>query len=90
MLTRKRKQLDYLWVLVPLVLAMQVTEAAATSPPNPDRPVTARTCREAILVLREAVAGNPLASVPQNAARVAAAVELVDRLCVDATNDGNR
>ena len=59
-------------------------EATAMMPPNPDRPVVAATCKEAIRVLREAIAGNPLATASQDKQRVAQALALVELHCVDA------
>ena len=57
--------------------------AGATMPPDPNRPVVANTCREAIRVLREAIAGHPGATAEQISRRVQLALALVEAHCVD-------
>ena len=63
--------------LVPCVVA----PPALALPPNPERPVEARTCVEARARLAEARAGNPLISAEEMVQVVARAEAQVARLC---------
>lgn len=56
--------------------------AAATTPPNPERPLRAETCEAALERIRQAAGGSPLVSAEENRAILLAAVAQAERLCL--------
>jgi hypothetical protein len=51
-------------------------------PPNPERLLTAETCRAAMESIRRAAQGSPLVSAEENRAILLAAVAQAERLCL--------
>ena len=65
------------------MLPLACWPAIALMPVNPERPMNARTCREALERVKEAARGNPLISADENRAHLMAAVAQAERLCTD-------
>ena len=72
------------------MLLMACLPANATLPVNPERPMNARTCREALDRIKEAAQGSPLLSADENRAILVAAIAQAERLCVDANDKARR
>lgn len=56
--------------------------ANAGVPPNPERPMQATTCQDALVRVREAAQGSPLIDAEQNRQHLLDAVAQAERLCL--------
>jgi hypothetical protein len=57
-------------------------------PPNPQRPMNAKTCEQALARLHEARLGSPIISAAENQEVLRKALEVAERLCgKDKVND---
>jgi hypothetical protein len=61
---------------------MATVLAAQALPPDPQRPIRAQTCREALQRVREAALGSPLISAEENQKVLLKAIDAAERLCV--------
>lgn len=62
--------------------------AEATMPPNPQRPMQARDCREALARVREAAIGSPLISAEENRRVLLEAIADAERVCLGEPTGG--
>ena len=76
-------------VLSALVLAgpfpAGTSRAAANILPDPQRPMVAENCHDALLRLREAAQGSPLISQEENQQHLFKALAQAEQLCADCT-----
>ena len=73
-------------VLLPVMAGFGMAEA--TIPPNPQRPMQARDCREALARVREAAIGSPLISAEENRRVLLEAIADAERVCLGEPTGG--
>lgn len=64
--------------------------AGAGLPRNPERPMVATTCRQALQRVREAALGSPLIDSEQNKKVLLDAIAQAERLCLDNNEDDQK
>ena len=70
--------------------SLAMTAQAAALPPNPHRPMDAKTCEEALDRVREHEIGSPLISEEENRRLLHEARQVAERLCAKDGKGDNR
>ena len=88
--SRKRLMTRNLLCVGAIVVASTIGPQPVQSyPRNPQRPMNAKTCEQALARLHEARLGSPIISAAENREVLRRALEVAERLCgKDKVNDG--